>query len=656
MLRETVNRRRKYGGGVVALAALSLAVIPAITGSAIGAEEEPSGSEQVVVSKVAHNGTKGYLEVDGKPFPISGVQNFGVWQIYGHGLDPDNIPINQDNPILDEDWLENAFEKTAAAGFKTAQVELAWKTIQPSEEGVYDWHIIDKYVEWAEKYDLKLDFVWFGSNGCGGAVIENEFRGYIATVPTYLEDPKYWHPTDRVSGDQRHPPRLPIVGETYYEDAKYFFEQEQAAVHALFNHLAEVDTTHQTILFQLYNEPDAYPYFSTGGVETRTWRTLVDELGAAIKTSNYVVATRMNFQRGNFANDDRRARFATFLSPNVDFIGVDSYDHNPLNQVNYINMVHETGSPIAYIPETGGNSNEKTPVLASVLAAGGFVDFWMLNDAWATTLSANGGVRSGFALYGDDSNIADFHHYYEWELGEIPDMPVSTQRLKNFLTGMEKMPQLVAKSEVGTIVAFNASVVAQQQPTTTTETVALGGSDVTFSTTTKDVGLAIFDPESESTYLTSDTFGEVTYSLGMGKMAEAGEFDDDGIWVADEVREVADDGSIVVRQGEVVRVFADKEPSLPVDISTDLRCVAGKSILAVTVFNESDIPVEAMVESGYGKKTFADVRPGKTGFHSFTTRLTELPAGNVKVTAIGSVDGEIITSETTAEYPSGSCR
>ncbi|MFI8952089.1 DUF4978 domain-containing protein [Streptomyces sp. NPDC053750] len=622
---------------------------------------KPADEKPVVVSSVAHNGTKGYLEVDGKPFPISGVQNFGEWQLYGNGLDPANIPTDRSNQILDEAWLENAFEKTAAAGFRTAQIELGWNTIQPEREGEYDWHIIDKYVEWGKKYDLKLDFVWFGSNGVGGAVIDGEHNGYISTVPTYLEDPKYWQENAdgspvRVSGDQRHPPKLPIPGEPYYDDARYLFDQEQAAVHAMFDHLAEVDTTHQTILFQLYNEPDAYPYFSTGGIETTVWRQLVDELGAAIKTSNYVVATRMNFQRGNFANDDRRARYATFLSENVDFIGVDSYDHNPMNQVGYINMVHETGSPIAYIPETGGNSNEKSPVLASVLAAGGFVDFWMLNDAWATTGTEETGIRSGFSLYGDDSNVENFQHYYDWELGTIPAMPVSTQRLRNFLVSMEQMPELVAKAEVGTMAAFNASKTASDQPTQATETVSLPGGDVTFSTTTKDVGFALYDEDTLSTYVISDTFGDVEFTVDTDNpVAEVGSFDEDGVWIPEGTLEVASDGSFHVGKGQLARVISAGTDQLSSVVSVEARCVAQKAMLAVSAVNTNEAPVTIELTTPYGPKTFANVPPGKSVFQSFTTRVRDLASGAVDATVTSDVDGAPPTGTVTQTYSGHTC-
>ncbi|MEU9448953.1 hypothetical protein [Streptomyces sp. NPDC048277] len=94
-------------------------------------------ADSVVVSQVATNGTKGCLEVDGKPFTMGGVQSFGECQTFGNGnMSP--IPTDQSTRILSQDWLQNTFEKTAAAGFKTIQIELAWNQIEPIAQGFYD--------------------------------------------------------------------------------------------------------------------------------------------------------------------------------------------------------------------------------------------------------------------------------------------------------------------------------------------------------------------------------------------------------------------------------------------------------------------------------------------------------------------------------------
>nr|WP_240947515.1 LamG-like jellyroll fold domain-containing protein [Bifidobacterium sp. DSM 109957] len=562
----------------------ALAGIETFTAKATVIVTAKPSSDQIVVSTVARNGTKGYLEVDGQPFPIMGVQTFGEWQTYGNQLTQGaDLPTTWDERLegLDRDWLENVFEKAAATGIKTLQIELAWRQIQPSKEGEYDWSLIDRYVEWAKKYDLKLDWTWFGSIGCGGAVIYGNYRGYIATMPDYLSGEEYYaHKLDKatseyvvqaVSDDKRWVPLMPFGNKAYPEYTadeldrlgSYLYEQEQAAVHAMFNHLAEVDTTHQSILFQVYNEPDSYPYAtSSSGNALPALLQTANALGKAVKTADYVVATRMNFKRGTWiANAGKLASIAQFAKlPYIDFVGPDTYDSNPSNQAEFARQAAEI-SDIAYLPETGGNHNEKVAALASVLAAGGFMNFWHLNDSWATEFTKSGGVRSGYSLYGDSTTVENFQSYTTWTLGVIPDMPESTERFRNFMGGFNALSQLVAKSESSNMAAFNAEKQSIDVERTQTETV--GDIAVTFSTTTQDVGLAIYDPTDGGVYVFSDTFGSVIFNAGEGKVIELGSLNADGVWVksSDSV-EVSENGDVTVPSGKAVRI-ADEASSVP---------------------------------------------------------------------------------------------
>ena len=327
-----MSRMRSITRLLLTLAALSASLIVV---------QPAAHAAPAVVSQVAKNGTKGYLEVDGKPFTMNGVQSFGEWQTFGNGnMSP--IPTNQNTRILPQDWLENTFEKTAAAGFNTIQIELAWNQIEPTTQGVYDWTLLDKYVTWAKKYNLKIDIVWWGANGCGGGVLPGSAHGFMTSIPAYLQDQtKYWG--NGGNGEEVFP-YLPIPGDSHYNDANYLFTSERAAVTAMFDHLATVDTTHQTILFQVYNEPNGT---STWSSQHALWLSLMDQLGGAVKSSDYVVATRVNLIGSRISSADSNIN----ALPNIDFVGPDDYN---LNVSDIAAAVKDTAtkSDIAYIPES----------------------------------------------------------------------------------------------------------------------------------------------------------------------------------------------------------------------------------------------------------------------------------------------------------------
>lgn len=97
----------------------------------------------------------------------------------------------------------------------------------------------------------------------------------------------------------------------------------------------------------------------------------------------------------------------------------------------------------------------------------------------------------------------------------------------------------------------------------------------------------------------------------------------------------------------------DEGPEVQVAVSA--RCVSGKTTLIVQVVNADDVPVAVQVQTTYGSKTVAAVQPGKTSSHAFSTRLANIAAGTVSVTATATVDGDQVTSVTDASYPAQVC-
>ncbi|MFD0440270.1 discoidin domain-containing protein [Streptomyces chartreusis] len=484
----------------------------------------------VVVSQVAKNGSKGYLQVDGKPFTINGVESFGEWQTYGNGnMSP--VPTDQSTRILPQDWLENTFEKTAAAGFSTIQIELAWNQIEPTTQGVYDWTLIDKYVTWARKYNLKIDIVWWGANGCGGGVLPGSAHGFMTSVPAYLQDQaKYWG--DGGNGEEVFP-YLPIPGDSHYGDATYLFSSERAAVNAMFDHLATVDTSHQTIMFQVYNEPNNDT--STWTTQHALWLSLVDQLGAAVKSSDYVVATRVNLSGSRIPSSDINAL------PNIDFVGPDDYHFNVSDIASAVKDTAKK-SDIAYIPETYSTNPSLSSIAATALVNGGFINFWQLNDSWAD---------QSHSLYGIPSN--GYPSYTTWTLGTIPTMPEGAARITLFNTAVNKMTQLVAKALPQDMAGFN---IATDTPVTDyAGTAVVDGAKITYTATDKSIGLALYDSASDSYYLVSDTGGSATYNLGSSSAtAQAGSFDSTGTWVSQGTRTVSGAGDIQINPGELLKV------------------------------------------------------------------------------------------------------
>jgi hypothetical protein len=107
------------------------------------------------------------------------------------------------------------------------------------------------------------------------------------------------------------------------------------------------------------------------------------------------------------------------------------------------------------------------------------------------------------------------------------------------------------------------------------------------------------------------------------------------------------------------RVFADdpgtQPANVPVTVTTELRCLAGKAYVAVRARNDHDAPVNVALETAYGKKSFANVAPGTSAYQSFATRSASVTAGSVTVRAVGTVTGTDVTTVYSAEHPGVAC-
>jgi hypothetical protein len=87
----------------------------------------------------------------------------------------------------------------------------------------------------------------------------------------------------------------------------------------------------------------------------------------------------------------------------------------------------------------------------------------------------------------------------------------------------------------------------------------------------------------------------------------------------------------------------DLAKPLAVTATVDVRCVAGKALVAVRATNTDTVAADITIATSFGEKTLKAVKPGAALFHTFTTRLASLPAGKATVTATG--DGRSATVE-----------
>lgn len=498
---------------------------------------KPIYQNQIVSSRVVQgeNG-KDYLEVAGVPWLYTFVQNMGRWERMGH---QEQFKENSGNPDpnyptaeLPLSFLENMYEKTAHLNYSTISQALMWRDIETAP-GVYDFTVVDQYVEWAKKYNMKLDLAWFGSACQEGSRIPTLSRatngtgrevdlGYQHTAPWwYVQDEngqpigKYY--TLGAAGSVAY--RLKVTG----EDAEYMKQHEYYALQALFNHLADIDQDSTVISIQIENEPNS----GKGGAEWTAQTQWMDYLGKAVKESRYVVATRFNFSGGGYPVNVNNL-------PYIDFAGPDPYKRG-VGDIKNIIISGETNSTLGYIAENSGNYGNLSSLTTAAFTAGGFYGTWAL-DNWFC--DGGGGHFNGpHSLY--ENIMEDYStRYYNWKLGTIPNLTSQATDIMHYNKGMNKMGRIIAAASKEEMQSFN---VEGDNPGQIYDNMKkLGNYQLGYQA--DDASLAIAVINGQNIYMTSDTAGSVKVKLGQKPLkVSEGEIAGDGSWAENTVKEIKRD-------------------------------------------------------------------------------------------------------------------
>ena len=391
--------------------------------------------EEVTVSRVVtgENG-KSYVEVDGKPFMYENVECMGTWLL--KGFDASTIKGFKDP--LPVSWLENVFDKTSQAGYNTVSTFFCWSDIEPEKEGVYDWTLLDQYLEWADKYNVRLSLTWFGSDAGGGTRLPGYGAGWSCHVPAYLCDQqKYWNRRAVPSDAYSHETRFRAIPGS--KEGNYIKECEKKALIALTEHLRDYDKTHRVISLMINNESQNIP---------DSWHT---ELANAVKSVGYNFVIGQHMQKGQYKYRE-----------GYDFVGFDDYSTNLGYKLSFLN-----NSPTALKAclETGGNANNLSSQVLSGITNGGWVQAWQLCDAYSDCnqlgmFETPDGVYPKFTnkvseQAGQEYDTISKPDYLTWEVGTKETLKYGAKKNRRLQIALRKAYWVVAQASEKEMLSFN---------------------------------------------------------------------------------------------------------------------------------------------------------------------------------------------------------
>lgn len=267
---------------------------------------------------------KTYVSVDGKPFPFLGAQ-----------IRLDAL-LNCDKMTINE--VENYFKKAQELGLNCVQIPISWNMVEP-KENKYDYSILNSILQFVNKYNLKMELLWFSTNMVGDS--------FSYLIPQYVlqEYNKRFSRNDEGNFWNYYGYQYTMI-----LDDEWVLERETKAITALFNHIRYWDSQngdkHPVISAQIHNEPDALMRWridqkdlkyrdGTPLSKEKAWTMITNALntvGKAVKNSSYKVVTRVNLIYGDGINPFPEATNArpkdVFDLQGIDFIGVDAYKDN----------------------------------------------------------------------------------------------------------------------------------------------------------------------------------------------------------------------------------------------------------------------------------------------------------------------------------------
>ncbi|MEA4839990.1 MAG: DUF4969 domain-containing protein [Bacteroidales bacterium] len=414
---------------------------------------------QIEVSKLVTTNSKTYLEVDGIPFPLLGAQ-----------IRLDALTLCDKLSI---DQVEKYFAKAQELGVNCVQIPIWWNLIE-SQPDQYNFSLVDHVLQFALKYNLKIEVLWFSTNMCGDS--------FSYLVPQYILN----EPGKKLKRDNN--------GQfwNYYGyiyslklDDDWILNREKKAITNLFNHIREWDAkngeTHPVITAQIHNEPDGFirwrmdqyhiRYSDTEPLSKETGWSMtlkaIDEIGKAVKMSTYKVVTRTNIVMGNgitgFYEFSQAKPSDIFTLDGIDIVCVDPYKTH-ISDIKKEILAYKSivGNYPLIAENKGAYPNTSTLILAAVALESGY-NIYDLST-------------SKFFIDNTNNKEEVDHGVYTWDLKEKSH----TKSVTKILKGLTAAAPDLAKVKTENFAAFN--IVEDSPETVKNQTIQTTNIKIDFST------------------------------------------------------------------------------------------------------------------------------------------------------------------------------
>lgn len=424
-----------------------------------------------------------------------------------------------------EKYIEPYFQKSAEAGFETVIFPIHWKQIETKKD-VYNFDLLKKYYDYAKKYNLKVQLLWFGSNVCG----------WFSNCPGYIIQD-----TETYSRTKDYPDVINLY------DAD-LIEREILVFAKLLDFLYEYDTDLRTVSIQIENEPNGTAANGQGldnftdvqAVEQATWMgqkaavyNIMNALGLMVKQGPYRCVTRVNFMwYPCYTNGTAEYQLKEVYDlDGIDLVGIDTYQASVTDRA-IIDTTFDKNIP--HLAEFGPKFYIGPAMTMSALSQGGGVLYYQLKEIDHTEV---------VSVYDGVPGVWEYRTSKHMPYNDQSIYGLDTYELIAFNKMLMKIVNPVTTAAVKNMGAFNYL----EHPVSGKETREVGGKKITYTNQSSDYGgsgLAVCLENGD--YILLSQHGTGTFTFDGHKITGAvsvGRFEGD-TWVEDAT--VQANGSVTI--------------------------------------------------------------------------------------------------------------
>ena len=462
-----------------------------------------------------------YLEVDGKPFSIKG------GQLRVDGLINRSPYVPEAPAKLTYAEMEKYFIAAKNAHLNTLELGIQWADIEPIKDE-YHFELVDNLLTFANKYNLKVEILWFASNMCGDS--------HSYQVPSYIFNNPEEYPQLSAKVPAGYSNMYGYRTFIKVDEPKYQ-ERETKVAKALMDHIYSWNKANgkknPVIGIQVHNEADGLVRWrrnqreiTDGGEELISYNKLwnmtlsgLNNAGKAFKSSKYKIYTRCNMTTSMHMNEFPECE-GTGISPvdvlnleGIDIVGTDPYITNPSGINKAVRNYQKYGN-YAHVAENMGNYDNSAALFLTAYQAGGSYMFYDLaTPEYFIYINGGSSYQMDQGLYKPD--LTNKGH---------------TEETINIISGISKMNHVLPTIKSADFAAFNVNKETISQ--TLTQTICTSHYQVTSYISNGAVAFAI--ERGEYLYLCASK--DMSMSLDNGTTAlyaDEGYFDENDEFVSE---------------------------------------------------------------------------------------------------------------------------